>query len=51
MTGFTLDATDCRILAVLQEDGRISNLDLAGIEAFADAAARAVAGLGARPGV
>ncbi|KXU89466.1 AsnC family transcriptional regulator [Caballeronia megalochromosomata] len=29
MTGFTLDATDCRILAVLQEDGRISNLDLA----------------------
>src|SRR5476649_1057374 len=29
MTGFSLDATDCRILSVLQEDGRISNLDLA----------------------
>lgn len=29
MHAITLDATDCRILAVLQEDGRISNLDLA----------------------
>lgn len=29
MHALTLDATDCRILAVLQEDGRISNLDLA----------------------
>ena len=29
MHAITLDATDCRILAVLQEEGRISNLDLA----------------------
>jgi hypothetical protein len=29
----------------------ISNLDLDGVAAFADAAARAVAGVGARPGV
>ncbi|KVU47017.1 AsnC family transcriptional regulator [Burkholderia ubonensis] len=29
MHSITLDATDCRILAVLQEEGRISNLDLA----------------------
>lgn len=29
MHAITLDATDCRILAVLQEDGRIINLDLA----------------------
>ena len=29
MHAITLNATDCRILAVLQEEGRISNLDLA----------------------
>lgn len=29
MHAITLDATDCRILAVLQQEGRISNLDLA----------------------
>ncbi len=29
MQGISLDATDCRILSVLQEEGRISNLDLA----------------------
>jgi Lrp/AsnC family transcriptional regulator, leucine-responsive regulatory protein len=29
MDGISLDATDCRILAILQEEGRISNLDLA----------------------
>ena len=29
MHAITLDATDCRILALLQEEGRISNLDLA----------------------
>ncbi|HDR9038444.1 TPA: Lrp/AsnC family transcriptional regulator [Burkholderia vietnamiensis] len=29
MHAITLDATDCRILAVPQEEGRISNLDLA----------------------
>lgn len=29
MNGITLDATDCRILSVLQNEGRISNLDLA----------------------
>ncbi|MDF0500629.1 Lrp/AsnC family transcriptional regulator [Burkholderia cenocepacia] len=29
MHAITLDATDCRILAVLQDEGRISNLDLA----------------------
>ncbi|WP_322063921.1 Lrp/AsnC family transcriptional regulator [Burkholderia cenocepacia] len=29
MHAITLDATDCRILAVLQGEGRISNLDLA----------------------
>lgn len=29
MHAITLDVTDCRILAVLQEEGRISNLDLA----------------------
>ncbi|MFP6556836.1 Lrp/AsnC family transcriptional regulator [Paraburkholderia sp. B3] len=29
MNAISLDATDCRILAVLQNEGRISNLDLA----------------------
>ncbi|ALK31749.1 Lrp/AsnC family transcriptional regulator [Burkholderia plantarii] len=29
MHAISLDATDCRILAVLQQEGRISNLDLA----------------------
>jgi Lrp/AsnC family transcriptional regulator, leucine-responsive regulatory protein len=29
MNEISLDATDCRILAILQEEGRISNLDLA----------------------
>lgn len=29
MNAITLDATDCRILSVLQNEGRISNLDLA----------------------
>lgn len=29
MTAVSLDVTDCRILAVLQNEGRISNLDLA----------------------
>jgi len=29
MSAISLDATDCRILAVLQNEGRISNLDLA----------------------
>jgi len=29
MNAISLDATDCRILAVLQSEGRISNLDLA----------------------
>jgi len=29
MTAISLDATDCRILSVLQKEGRISNLDLA----------------------
>ena len=29
MNAISLDATDCRILTVLQQEGRISNLDLA----------------------
>ena len=29
MNAISLDATDCRILNVLQNEGRISNLDLA----------------------
>ena len=29
MSAISLDATDCRILTVLQQEGRISNLDLA----------------------
>ena len=29
MYAISLDATDCRILSVLQQEGRISNLDLA----------------------
>jgi Lrp/AsnC family transcriptional regulator, leucine-responsive regulatory protein len=29
MDGISLDVTDCRILAILQQEGRISNLDLA----------------------
>lgn len=29
MTAISLDATDCKILSVLQNEGRISNLDLA----------------------